>query len=235
MLKALKAQYPNLRVEKIDVASDSSKLLVEALGLMYGLPDNKRMIAPSAFVGRDFLIGDEINDQSLSELLAKYKSGSGRVPWIEAKEYLPQAKQSVVSRFASFGLWGVAGAGLAGRHQSLLAGGAGVLHLLPGLRGPKTLGDPGGGPGLYLCRFPGLLPDRGGKPVVPDDIESPAACSARYFTGWPLRPGWCWPSTISGIISRPERATFPEWTCSFPPPPNSGYTRSSAKGWGPGA
>ncbi|MDO9390704.1 MAG: hypothetical protein Q7U71_02910 [bacterium] len=112
MLKALKAQYPNLRVEKIDVVSDSSKLLVEALGLMYGLPDNKRMIAPSAFVGRDFLIGDDINDQSLSELLVKYKSGSGRVPWVEAKNYLPQAKQSVVSRFASFGLWGVAGAGL---------------------------------------------------------------------------------------------------------------------------
>ena len=112
MLKALKAQYPNLRVEKLDIGADSSKLLVEALGLMYGLPDKKRMIAPSAFVGRDFLIGDEINDQSLSELLAKYKAGSGRVPWIEAKNYLPQAKQSVVSRFASFGLWGVAGAGL---------------------------------------------------------------------------------------------------------------------------
>ena len=112
MLKALKAQYPNLRVEKIDVASDSSKLLVEALGIMYGLPDNKRMIAPSAFVGRDYLIGDEINDQTLSELLMKYKAGSGRIPWIEAKEYLPQARQSVVSRFSSFGLWGVAGAGL---------------------------------------------------------------------------------------------------------------------------
>jgi cytochrome c biogenesis protein CcdA/glutaredoxin len=112
MLKALKAQYPNLRVEKIDISSDSLKLLVEALGLMYGLPENKRMIAPSAFVGREFLIGDEINDQSLSELLMKYKAGSGMVPWIEAYKYLPQAKQSVVSRFASFGLWGVAGAGL---------------------------------------------------------------------------------------------------------------------------
>jgi cytochrome c biogenesis protein CcdA/glutaredoxin len=112
MLKALKIKYPNLVLEKIDAASDSGKLMSEALGLMYGLPGEKRMIAPSAFVGQDFLVGDQINDQTLSDLLAKHKSGSLLVPWKEAKEYLPQAEQSVLSRFAAFGLWGVLGAGL---------------------------------------------------------------------------------------------------------------------------
>jgi cytochrome c biogenesis protein CcdA/glutaredoxin len=112
MLKALKIKYPNLVLEKIDAASDSGKLMSEALGLMYGLPGEKRMIAPSAFVGQDFLIGDQINDKTLSDLLAKHKSGSLLVPWKEAKEYLPQAEQSVLSRFAAFGLWGVLGAGL---------------------------------------------------------------------------------------------------------------------------
>jgi cytochrome c biogenesis protein CcdA/glutaredoxin len=112
MLKALKAQYPNLSVNKIEISSDSSKLLAEALGLLYHVPESQRIIAPSAFVGQDYLTGDDVNDIELSKLIEKYKNGSGIIPWLEARNNLFQARQSMLERFRSFGLWGVIGAGL---------------------------------------------------------------------------------------------------------------------------
>ncbi len=112
MLRALKARYPNLSIKKIEISSDSSKLLAEALGLLYQVPESQRMIAPSAFVGQDYLTGDQVNDSQLGRLLEKYRNGSGIIPWLEAGHKLPQARQSMLERFRSFGLWGVIGAGL---------------------------------------------------------------------------------------------------------------------------
>jgi cytochrome c biogenesis protein CcdA len=87
-------------------------LLAEALGLLYRVPESKRIIAPSAFVGHDYLTGDDVNDIELGRLAEKYKQGSGIIPWAEAQKYMPQARQSLLERFRSFGLWGVIGAGL---------------------------------------------------------------------------------------------------------------------------
>lgn len=112
MLNALQAAYPTLVVRKYDLESVKDKPMIEALGLLYGLPPDQRMLAPSAYVGGDHLITDQVDDRSLSALLEKYKGGTKRVPWFEAEPYLVQAGQSILDRFRSFGVLGVIAAGL---------------------------------------------------------------------------------------------------------------------------
>lgn|GEM_PF-264846 len=112
MLRALQAEYPNLAVKKFDLQAREDKVVIEAMGILYDLPGNKRMIAPSAYIGDDNLIGEQINDASLAALIAKHSKGTKRVPWEDAKKYTTQAGQSIFERFKSFGVLGVMGAGL---------------------------------------------------------------------------------------------------------------------------
>ncbi|MDI6740422.1 MAG: hypothetical protein QME74_08680 [Candidatus Edwardsbacteria bacterium] len=112
MLKAMQAAHPILAVKKYDLSSAKDKPMIEALGLLYNLPTNQRMLAPSAFIGDDCLITDQVDDRSLSALLEKYRNGTHRIPWSEAEPYLAQAGQSILDRFRSFGALGVIAAGL---------------------------------------------------------------------------------------------------------------------------
>jgi cytochrome c biogenesis protein CcdA/glutaredoxin len=112
MLRALQEQHPRLAVRKFDLQSREGKVIAEALGILYDVPGNKRMIAPSAYIGDDHLIDDQIDDSSLAALISKYSNGTKRVPWEEAKKYITQAGQSILQRFKSFGVLGVMGAGL---------------------------------------------------------------------------------------------------------------------------
>ena len=112
MLKALQAEYPALVVMKYDLAAAGDKPMIEALGLLYGLPADQRLLAPVAYVGTDHLLTDQIDDQALRALINKYEHGSHRIPWQEAEGYLIAAGQSILQRFRSFGALGVIAAGL---------------------------------------------------------------------------------------------------------------------------
>ncbi len=68
MLNALQAEYPSLSVRKFDLQTKQDKVMAEAMGILYDLPGDKRMIAPTAYIGDDYLIDDQIDDVSLSVL-----------------------------------------------------------------------------------------------------------------------------------------------------------------------
>lgn len=112
MLRALQEQHPNLAVRKFDLQAKQGKIMAEAMGMLYDLPGSKRMIAPTAYIGDDHLIEDQIDDVALAALIAKHSKGTRRIPWEEAQRYIPQAGQSIFERFKSFGVLGVMGAGL---------------------------------------------------------------------------------------------------------------------------
>jgi cytochrome c biogenesis protein CcdA len=112
MIKALQNSYPALVVRKYDLESVQDRPMIEAMGLLYGLPPDQRMLAPIAYVGGDHLITGQVDDRALSALLEKYKAGTKRVPWFEAEPYLMAAGQSILQRFRSFGVLGVIAAGL---------------------------------------------------------------------------------------------------------------------------
>ncbi len=112
MLRALQEQHPRLAVRKFDLQAKGDRVIIEALGILYNVPGEQRMIAPSAYIGDDHLAASQIDDAALAALVSKYSRGTKRVPWEEAKRYITQAGQSIFQRFKSFGVLGVMGAGL---------------------------------------------------------------------------------------------------------------------------
>jgi len=105
----LEQKYPNLQVEAFDLKERMS--LNEALCERYGVPVQSRLTAPAIFVGDDYLIGQEINTESLQELIEKYSQEESGVPWKEIGEE-QGAGDSIIERFRSFTLLTVLGAGL---------------------------------------------------------------------------------------------------------------------------
>lgn len=112
MMRALQNEHPRLAVRKFDLQTREGQLMAEALGLLYGLPDDRRLKAPAAYLGDDYLLEGQIEDQALSALIVKYQNGPVRMPWVEARALAERADQSIFERFRSFGLLGVMGAGL---------------------------------------------------------------------------------------------------------------------------
>ncbi|GAB4505964.1 MAG: hypothetical protein Kow00123_01020 [Anaerolineales bacterium] len=108
-LKYLQSKYPQLQVHEYDIKEQAA--LAEWLGERTGVPLNKRLTAPAAFVGSDFLLGGDINVQTLENVVKKYAATGSEAYWRE-QEDLSQAGESILSRFRSFGALTVVAAGL---------------------------------------------------------------------------------------------------------------------------
>lgn len=108
-LAYLEQKYPNLQVETFDIRERMS--LNESLCERYEVPVECRLIAPAIFVGDDYLIGEEINAESLEELIERYSQEGSESPWKEIGEG-QGAAVSIVERFRSFTPLTVLGAGL---------------------------------------------------------------------------------------------------------------------------
>ena len=104
----LQSRYPQLRVTAFDVKEYAA--LNEWMGQRAGVPEAKRLTAPSVFVGEDALVGDQLFLGSLEALIAKYQAtGAARV-WEDFHD--AEAAQSIIARFYSLGTLTVMGAGL---------------------------------------------------------------------------------------------------------------------------
>jgi len=108
-LKYLQSKYPQLQVHEYDIKEQAA--LAEWLGERTGVPLNKRLTAPAAFVGSDFLLGEGINAQTLENVVKKYAATGSEAYW-QGQEDLSQAGESILIRFRSFGALTVIAAGL---------------------------------------------------------------------------------------------------------------------------
>ena len=99
VLQALKTEYPNMIVATFNHVRDAD--LVEAMGVELGLPSNRRLIAPSIYVGDDVLVGDQITSGSLRPLLVKY-SATGSPAFWDALD-TEAGSSSIVGRFRAMG------------------------------------------------------------------------------------------------------------------------------------
>ncbi len=107
-LNLLYSRYPNLYICSFALSKDAT--LSEALGEHFRVPIEKRLVAPSVFVGEDYLVTPNINMETLTALVGKYAASGTKPPWeMVAAE---QATQSIVERFRSFTALTVIGAGL---------------------------------------------------------------------------------------------------------------------------
>ncbi len=108
-LHFLKDKYPQLQVHEYDVKQHAA--LAEWLGERNGVPLNKRLTAPAAFVGTDVLLGEQVNARDLEAMLQPYLAGGSQAYWSSQTD-VAAAEENILERFRSFGALTVVAAGL---------------------------------------------------------------------------------------------------------------------------
>ena len=112
ILKNMERLYPNLEVRIFNSDRKEDIELFEAICSLYNVPEKKRLIAPSIFIGDHHLLIDEINDKNLRNIIEQYKDIGTKEPWEEAEKMRSSAKKSLIDRFKSLGPFAIIIAGL---------------------------------------------------------------------------------------------------------------------------
>jgi thiol-disulfide isomerase/thioredoxin len=113
VLKDISAKYPeNLILKSFDISLSENVELAEALGELYQMPEEERLLVPVIFTGDNYLFRDAITFESLEELIQKYSTTETIAPWEKVKEKDLTAQERLIARFQSFGLAAVAVSGL---------------------------------------------------------------------------------------------------------------------------
>lgn len=125
LLKYLAKKYSQLNIKEIDLNTPDGKRFNETLSTRLNLSSEKRLIAPSIFIGKDYLLPDEITESKVEALIQKY--GQKTVPGVsEGKpalappppplaptpEETKKAEESIIQRFKSLGILTIVSAGL---------------------------------------------------------------------------------------------------------------------------
>lgn len=111
-LRYLKKHYPRLNVKEIDLNTAEGKRLNESLSARLNLPAEKRLIAPSIFVGNDFLAPEEVTEANIERLIQKYEKVETPSALKVEKSEIEKAEKSMVERFRSLGVLTIVSAGL---------------------------------------------------------------------------------------------------------------------------
>ena len=127
LLKYLAKKYPQLNIKEIDLNTPDGKRFNETLSSRLNLSSEKRLIAPSIFIGKDYLLPDQITEPKVEALIQKY--GEKTVPGVSEGKPAPatpppppslsptpeetkKAEESIIQRFQSFGVLAIFLAGL---------------------------------------------------------------------------------------------------------------------------
>jgi len=112
LLKYLAKKYPHLKVKEIDLNASDGKRLNEILSNRLNLPMEKRLIAPSFFIGDDYLSPQEMTEAKVETLIHKYERVEAKAALEIAKDEIKKAEKSIIERFKSFGVLAILLAGL---------------------------------------------------------------------------------------------------------------------------
>jgi len=102
----------SLIIGSFDISLTENMELAEALGELYQMPEEERLLVPVIFIGDDYLFRDAISLDNLDELVQKYSTTDTIAPWEKVKEKNLTAQERLITRFQSFGLAAVAVSGL---------------------------------------------------------------------------------------------------------------------------
>ena len=121
LLKYMAKKYPGLNIKEIDLNTPDGKRLNETLSNRLNLPTEKRLIAPSMFIGNDYLPPAEIAESRVEALIEKYgeaapsparRTGSPAGGLSPTPEETKKAEESIIQRFRSLGIITIVSAGL---------------------------------------------------------------------------------------------------------------------------
>jgi len=113
ILKDISAKYPdNIILKSFDISLSENVELAEALGELYQMPEEERLLVPVLFFGDNYLFRNAITFDNLDELIQKYSTAETIAPWEKVKEKDLTAQDRLIARFQSFGLAAVTVSGL---------------------------------------------------------------------------------------------------------------------------
>ena len=113
VLKDIAVKYPdNIILKNFDISLSENVELAEALGELYQMPEEERLLVPVIFLGDDYLFRSAITFDNLDKLIQKYSATETIAPWEKVKEKNLTAQERLIARFRSFGLTAVAVSGL---------------------------------------------------------------------------------------------------------------------------
>lgn len=113
VLKDISAKYPdNIILKNFDISLSENAELAEALGELYQMPEEERLLVPVVFLGDDYLFRSAITFDNLDELIQRYSTTETIAPWEKVNEKDLTAQDRLIARFQSFGLAAVAVSGL---------------------------------------------------------------------------------------------------------------------------
>jgi len=112
LISYLTARYRGLVVREIDIDAPEGKILNESMSEQMGVPEVKRLTAPSVFFPGDVLVGEEITAPALEGFIQKYEAMQQlSPPWSLAEVERNLAEVRIVERFKTLGLPTVVAAG----------------------------------------------------------------------------------------------------------------------------
>lgn len=103
-------QYPSAIIERYDTTLRKNKILLEAASGIAGVPGEKRLITPVVFAGKEYLIGGDIGDGALVEIIGAPGSGYDIVSG--ARPIEGSVSDKIAGRLESFKVMAVVSAGL---------------------------------------------------------------------------------------------------------------------------
>lgn len=103
MLNRFQHNYPNLRIKKFNSDLTENAKLNEALCVLFNVPEQKRLIVPSIFVGGVHLAKEELTDRNFRKLIEELEGRGTICPWAEAEGALPKAERDIIQRFKMLG------------------------------------------------------------------------------------------------------------------------------------
>jgi thiol-disulfide isomerase/thioredoxin len=121
LLKYMAKKYPRLKIKEVDLNSPDGKRLNETLSNRLNLPMDKRLIAPSVFIGNDYLPPGEITESKVEALIQKHgeaaplpagRTGHPVGGLSPTPEETKKAEESIIQRFKSLGIITIVSAGL---------------------------------------------------------------------------------------------------------------------------
>lgn len=108
----LSKRYPHLKIKEIDLNTPDGKRLNETLSNRLNLPAERRLIAPTVFIGNDFLPPEELTESNVETLIRKYEKVETTSALEVEKGEIKKAEETMVDRFKSLGLLTIVSAGL---------------------------------------------------------------------------------------------------------------------------
>jgi thiol-disulfide isomerase/thioredoxin len=111
LLKYLREKYPRLHIKEIDLNTPDGKRLNETLSNRIDLPSEKRLVAPSLFIGAHYLAPETFTESNVEALIRKYEKEAQPSSLQVEKGELRKAEESMVERYRSLGVLTILSAG----------------------------------------------------------------------------------------------------------------------------